>query len=260
MATNARSLDDLPLAAYSTGMEPDARLDEPAEDVQPAMAADHHAPQPPGPPFAVMHADPHALPGDPEGLAAPPREAPTGARQARGAELLRLARRNPRLAAGAGFVAVILVGLMLLSAAGQTPASLAASASPTVPPVAVVLPPTGDASLVLTGAVQGTYAFTGGASDAARAGAFTATWSDTTQNSLALDAKVDRGTRTTDAGLVLRLTVALDGVAVTFTSRAGECTIGMAVQPAAVSGSFSCKKLKSDDGKLIIGATGTYRT
>jgi hypothetical protein len=47
---------------------------------------------------------------------------------------------------------------------------------------------------------------------------------------------------------------------VSFTSDAGECTIGMAVNPTNISGTFSCRNLKSDDGKLVVGATGTYRT
>jgi hypothetical protein len=255
MATHGRSLDDLPLAAYSTGMQPDARLEEPVDEPYPVAPV-----EPAGSPAALVHADPHELSADPEGIAAPPRPVGTSTRAARQAALVGLARRNPRLAAGAGFVAVILVGLVLLSAGGQAPASLAATASPTAPSVPIVLPLTGDASLVLTGAVQGTYAFTGGARDAVKAAAFSATWTDPTQDTLALEAKVDRGTRTTDGGLVLRLTVMVNGVAVAFTSKAGECTIGMGIQPTTVSGSFTCKKLKSDDGKLTIGASGTYRT
>jgi hypothetical protein len=34
----------------------------------------------------------------------------------------------------------------------------------------------------------------------------------------------------------------------------------MAENPKNVSGSFACHKLKSDDGKLTIEASGTYRT
>jgi hypothetical protein len=257
MATPDRSLDDMPLAAYSTGVEPDPRLDEPAE-VPTAVTPDPAAVPPPGPRFVMSRAEPVELPADPQGLAAPqrieaPRTGPTAA-------VLELARRNPRIAAGAGFVAVILVGLVLLGASGQAPASLAASASPTAPAVVVILPPTGDATLVLTGGVQGTYAFGGGALDAVRTGAFSATWTNATQDTLSLDAKVDRGTRTTDAGLVLRMTVMVAGAPVTFTSKAGECTVGMGVQPTTVTGSFSCKKLKSDDGKLVVDARGTYRT
>lgn len=257
MATPDRSLDDLPLAAYSTGVEPDPRLDELAE-VTPTTAPAGTAQHAPESPFGMARADPADLQADPHGIAAPQRV--EGARRAPTAAVLDLARRNPRLAAGAGFVAVILVGLVLLGASGQAPASLAASASPTAPPVAVVLPPTGDATLVLTGAVKGTYAFGGGARDAARAVTFSATWTDATQDTLSLDAKVDRGTRTTDASLVLRMTVMVGGAPVTFTSKAGECTVGMGVQPTTVTGSFSCKKLKSEDGKLVVDARGTYRT
>jgi hypothetical protein len=32
------------------------------------------------------------------------------------------------------------------------------------------------------------------------------------------------------------------------------------VNPTSVSGTFTCKKLMSDDGKYVVGATGTYRT
>ena len=88
----------------------------------------------------------------------------------------------------------------------------------------------------------------------------TGTWTDPLQNVLTLAGPVDRGTRTTDAGLVLTWALMVDGKLVTFTSTAGECTIGMAVNPKSVSGSFSCRKLKSADGKLTVEASGTYRT
>ena len=156
---------------------------------------------------------------------------------------------------------MILVGLVLLSGGGPGPSAAGALASPTFPPIAVVAAPTGDATLVLTGPIQGTFTLAGGASDAAKAHAFTASWKDAASNTVSLDATVDRGTRTTDATLVLRLSlVAADGTVRTFTSKAGECTIGMGVLPTAVSGSFTCKSLRSDDGKVTIGASGTYRT
>jgi hypothetical protein len=56
------------------------------------------------------------------------------------------------------------------------------------------------------------------------------------------------------------LTVLVDGAPVTFTSESSECTIGMAVQSKWVNGTFVCKKLKSDDGKHVVEARGTYRT
>jgi hypothetical protein len=56
------------------------------------------------------------------------------------------------------------------------------------------------------------------------------------------------------------LTVPIDGASVTFTSNSGECTVGMAVNSKTVSGTFVCKKLKSDDGEYVVDARGTYRT
>ncbi|HXG26747.1 MAG TPA: hypothetical protein VNL94_07850, partial [Candidatus Binatia bacterium] len=76
----------------------------------------------------------------------------------------------------------------------------------------------------------------------------------------ALTGPASSGTRTTDSTFSLTWTVMVDGTPVTFTSSDGECTIGMAVQPKAVTGSFVCKKLKSADGKITIDVRGTYRT
>jgi hypothetical protein len=87
-----------------------------------------------------------------------------------------------------------------------------------------------------------------------------ATWTGTGRETLALEGAPDRGTRTTNEALVLRFTVTVKQKPVTFTSDAGECTIGMAMNPTNVSGSFTCRNLKSDDGKLVVEATGTYRT
>ena len=66
----------------------------------------------------------------------------------------------------------------------------------------------------------------------------TAAWADSLQTVLSLSGPIDRGTRTTDARLTLGITVILDGQSVTFTSVAGECTIGMANVAGKVSGSF----------------------
>jgi hypothetical protein len=52
----------------------------------------------------------------------------------------------------------------------------------------------------------------------------------------------------------------VDEKPVTFTSTDGECTLGMGIVGTRVQGTFSCKKLKSDDGEYVVGATGTYRT
>lgn len=171
-----------------------------------------------------------------------------------------LVRRNPRLAAGAAFVAMILVGLLLLGGGKPAPSAIGATASPTAPAIVPVAADPGAASLVLTGSLKATYTLTGDPGQSVANNTVAAKWADPLQSVLTLDGAVDRGTRTTDAGLVLTWGLMVDGKLVTFTSKAGECTIGMASIPGGVTGSFACHKIKSDDGKLTVGATGTYRT
>jgi hypothetical protein len=166
---------------------------------------------------------------------------------------------NPRLVAGGAFVVVIVVGLSMLLG-GKGPIAAGASASPSLPPIAVVAADPGSATLVLTGSVKATFTMTGTAAQPVAGNLVGAAWSDTLQNVLTLQGKVDRGTRTTDAGLVLAWGLMVQGKLVTFTSKAGECTIGMTSNLQVVSGSFACRKLKSEDGKLTVEASGTYRT
>lgn len=248
MPFKGRSVDDLPLAAYSTGVDPET---EPLSVREPLV-----------PPGTVAGAAHSVSMGDVGGALPVSDDEPSAARGAIGLGRARtFAKRNPRLAAGGLFVAMILVGLVLLGGGGPSQSAAGALASPTFPPIAVVTAPSGDATLALTGTMQGTWTLAGGASGAAKAHSFTASWTDAASNTVSLDATVDRGTRTTDATLVLRFSVvAADGTVRTFTSKAGECTIGMGVLPSAVSGSFTCTKLRSDDGKVTVGATGTYRT
>jgi hypothetical protein len=52
----------------------------------------------------------------------------------------------------------------------------------------------------------------------------------------------------------------IDGQSETFTSRASECTIGMAVGVKAVHGTFVCKSLRSGDGRYRIDFRGEYTT
>ena len=59
---------------------------------------------------------------------------------------------------------------------------------------------------------------------------------------------------------VLTWTMLVNGAAVTFTSRAAECTIGMAVAVKAVHGTFVCKELRSPDGKHVVDLRGSYTT
>lgn len=250
MPDKGRSFDDLPLAAYSTGVDPETEPAMMATATAPTDAPQGAPAMLAGGPFDYAVAQP--VPGDDE-AAAPPAETALGRARA-------LAGRNPRLAAGGAFVTMIVVGLLLLGGGGPSPSAAGPIASPSAPPVVPVAADPGSATLVLTGSIDGTYAFTGNAGQPVAGNAVAATWTDTLQNVITLDGPVDRGTRTTDAGLVLTWGLMLDEKLVTFTSKDGECTIGMAVNPKTVSGSFACPKLKSDDGKLTVGATGTYRT
>lgn len=178
-------------------------------------------------------------------------------------ELLRNPRehgRDPRLLlSGVITVGVVLLAVSILGGGGKPGGVSAASASPSAPPLVVVAEP-GAATLVLTGSLDATYTFTGNAGEPVAGNTVAASWSDSLQNVLTLDGPLDRGTRTTDAGLVLTWGLMVDGTLVTFTSRDGECTIGMAANPKNVSGSFACRKIKSDDGKYTVGASGSYRT
>ncbi|HYK96655.1 MAG TPA: hypothetical protein VE011_12455 [Candidatus Dormibacteraeota bacterium] len=267
MPLQGRSADDLPLAAYSTGVDPDTEPDPDlssttddasAAAVSPAAVA--HAGRPFGRPLG------DDLPADPYGQAAPPHvAAPAAAAPMPFRELLRNPRgnvRDPRLVlSGVIAFGVILLGVSLLGG-GAVQGQGTALASPTAAsgpgtPVA----PVGNASVEITGALTGTFDLTGVSGTGKPSGSSMAsTWSDPAGDALALGGPVSAGTRATDAGFVLSWTVMVKGKAVTFTSSAGECVIGMAVKPATVSGSFTCHRVKSADGKLVVGATGTYRT
>jgi hypothetical protein len=248
MPTPKKSLDDLPLAAYGgTGMEEGPETAEPdmpaasgplggVESVDAAAAA-----------IADESATRDAAPGSPPAAGLP-------------ARLVTLLRTS-RIAQGGAFVVVILVGLILLSGSTASPNATAATPTqrPTVGPT--IVPPSGDASLVLSGGVTGTFALTGLAGGQhVTSTAVDAGWGDALQTTLTIAGPADRGTRTTDERLVLTIVVPVADVPVTFTSAAGECTIGMAPVGTAVQGSFTCHKLKSADGKLTIEASGTYRT
>jgi hypothetical protein len=246
MPAPKKSLDDLPLAAYGgSGMEEEAPLDPPAGE--PTAAG----------PFDVDQAS-----AGPMSDAETPAEAdaPTTGRPSMPGRLVTLLRTS-RVAQGGLFVGVILVGLILLS--GSTASPSATAATPTIGPTAIptTAPPSGDASLVLTGAVSGTFPLTGLAGgQQVSATTVMGSWGDAAQTTLAIAGPLDRGTRTTDDHLTLSISVVINGAPVAFTSAAGECTIGMAEVGTKVQGSFTCHKLKSTDGKLTIEASGTYRT
>jgi hypothetical protein len=255
MPLKGRSPDDMPLAAYSTGVDPDTEPDL----VAPALAADDRSATASAASFG------NDLPADPFGQAAPPPDPRSASARPAFRDVLRNPRgnaRDPRLLLSA----VVAVGLVLLvvslaaGGVGKGPASALASPSAPAGP-AITAAPAGDASVEITGAVAGTFNLTGVTGTGRPSGPrLDSRWGDLVGDVLVLGGPVSAGTRTTDAGFVLSWTVMVKGKAVTFTSKAGECVIGMAVKPTTVSGSFTCHRVKSADGKLVVGATGTYRT
>ena len=275
MPDRGRSLDDLPLAAYSTGVDPEtepaaALAVDPTDDVAPGTGAAALAPQPGA---AAPGAAPLGNPfGDPPAGAAAPanavaRTVAVGSGDASAAppfaELFRNPRahvRDPRLL----LTGVIGLGVVLLAVslfAGSANVGGTALASPTPPggPV-ITAAPVGSADVHVTGALTGSFTLAG-VTGSGRAGAtMNSTWGDTAGELLALSGPVTNGTRTTDGGFVLSWTVTIDGKAVLFTSKAGECTVGMADKPSTVTGSFVCDKVKSADGKYTLGVRGTYKT
>jgi hypothetical protein len=264
MQSQGRSADDLPLAAYSTGVDPDT---EPELDPSTTMS-DHHAPIAAATPAPATRLDRPAdedLPGDPFGQAAPPHDPGTAPPPPAFREVLRNPRGNARdprlLLSGVIAIGVVLLAVSLLGGGAGTGQGTAL-ASPTAPsgPLITAAPP-GNASVAFTGAVTGTFDLTGVTGTGLPSGtSMDSSWGDPVGDALALGGPVSAGTRTTDAGLVLSWTVMIKGKSVTFTSSAGECVIGMAVKPTTVSGSFTCHRVKSSDGKLVVGARGTYRT
>jgi hypothetical protein len=258
-----RSLDDLPLAAYGgSGMELTAD-DEAKLDVAPPTEADsltvdpeHPAPAAPVAPGPFAHATGlgPALEGEPR--PARPIAPMALALATRGVTLL----RTSRVAQGAAFVAVIAVGVLMLLGGGSNPGAASAAPSPSAPVAVAPTREPGNATLVLTGEVEQEVSFTTSTGTGGPSAPLSMTWSDPAANSLGLDGPVDRGTRSTAETLVLQWTVMVDEKPVTFTSTDGECTLGMGIVGTRVQGTFSCKRLKSDDGKYVVGATGTYRT
>jgi hypothetical protein len=255
MPSQGRSADDLPLAAYSTGVDPES---EPDLDPPAATAPTSAAP--------VRRTIDDDLPTDPFGQAAPPHDdGAAAAAQPAFLDVLRNPRGNARdprlLLSGVIAVGIVLLAVSLLGGGGaKGQATALASPSAPVGPLTTAAP-LGNASVEITGAVKGTFDLAGVTGTGRPTGASLASsWGDPLGDALALGGPVSDGTRTTDAGFVLSWTVMVNGKAITFTSSSGECVIGMAVKTTTVSGSFTCHKVKSADGKLVVGATGTYRT
>lgn len=241
----------MPLAAYGgSGMEEEA-VPPPTMTTPPVPAPD--------PALAAAGAPPAASVAD---LPVPEDELVPGpspvARML--ARIVRLFRTS-RVAAGAGFAVVILVGVVLLSSGGASPGATAST--PTKGPTAAptVAPPSGNASMTLSGVATGSFTLTGQAGgQQVSHTAVALSWADAQQTTLSIAGPVDRGTRATDEQLVLTIAVLVNGQPVTFTSKAGECTIGMAEVGTNVQGSFTCHKLKGPDGKATVEASGTYHS
>jgi hypothetical protein len=208
-------------------------------------------------PAASFQAAPAFEPVSRPGVAEPGLPKVGGAKRARP----RLALRNPRVLAGG----VVVVGLGLLGFSllgGGLPGGGSAGSNPTQDPgAAVATAPPGNASVELTDAMPGIHALTGatGAGPAVDS-QLNATWTNVLGESLWITGLASQGTRTTDPNFVLSWTMLIDNLSVTFTSRNAECTVGMAVGPKAIHGTFVCKKLKSGDGKHVIDLRGTYQT
>lgn len=168
--------------------------------------------------------------------------------------------RDPRVLAG-GTVAVGLV-LLVASVLGGGGPNLGIgpnSSQSTTGGLQSAAP--GNATVELTGGGTGLFTLNGSTgSGPAVNSRVDATWSDVLGHHLELTGPASAGTRTTDPNFVLSWTMVIDGVPVTFMSRAAECTVGMAVSPRAVRGTFHCKKLTSDGGAHVIDIRGDFTT
>ena len=335
MSFHGRSLDDQPLAAYSTGVNPDEdeTLDELADPADPPArpltqqdiaAALAESTAPAAPPAAIKPRRSFRLPSvklpslgggkkaaleqaAPFQPAAQTAVAPIGpasgfpavsgpvgqqaafqavsqpisqpiskpAKQAKARAVVvgapgtpagirgrvpRVLLRDPRiLAGGAIVIGLALLGISLLGGGGPNAGAGGPGSSQDTTAVQPTAPVLGNASVELTRGAIGTYPLTGATgSGPAVNSQVNATWTDPLGQSLGLSGLASQGTRTTDPNFVLTWTMFVDGSAVTFTSRAGECTIGMAVAVKAVHGTFVCKNLKSGDHEIDL--RGSYTT
>ena len=305
MSNQGRSLDDLPLAAYSTGVvadEPDeetvaepshlsqqeaivlAMGAEPPPSTEPAPAAPRgggpglprlSVPRPSLPrpslprlprfggrtraaavaesPFSVA-APALAMPVAryPTSTPAPAPASPAIPGRARGVDLGNLGARlrNPRTAVrdprvlfgGMVAIGVVLLGISFLGgepgrrgrARCQRQPGARGRRLPTTP---------GPASIQVTGDFEAAFDLTGTAAVGKPAdGQLLATWDDGAGTSVTLTGRVGSVTRTTTSALTLAITVMRNGAPVTFTSEAGECTIGMAEKMFNVTGASSARR------------------
>jgi hypothetical protein len=170
--------------------------------------------------------------------------------------------RDPRVLAGGTIViGLALLGISLLGGGGPNAGAGGPNGSQDANAALPTAPVLGNASVELTGGGTGTFTLTGATgSGPAVNSQVNATWTDPLGESLGLSGLASQGTRTTDPNFVLTWTMLVNGSAVTFTSRAAECTIGMAVAVKSVHGTFVCKNLPSPDGKHVVDLRGSYTT
>ena len=328
MSLQGRSLDDLPLAAYSTGIDPEEveELDQGEEHgfVPPSAPGSHEhdpnlasataqVPDAPttealpagGPggrtplrrrgvrlpdvrlprlgrskadalaqaaPFQPVHQAAHQAPGfqpvsyqsvAPQLVPPAHRHVDVTPSSEPGSLLGRLPRastRDPRvLAGGTIVVGLMLLAISVLGGGGQASGGGPTGSQGTTAALATTAP--ANATVEMTGATAGMYSLTGakGAGPAVDS-QLDATWTDPLGESLGIVGLASQGVRTTDANFVLSWTMLIKNQPVTFTSRDSECTVGMAVGPRAVKGTFVCKNLRSGDGKHVVDLRGTYTT
>jgi hypothetical protein len=335
MSFKGRSPDDLPLAAYTTGVtddEPDEDIAEPSQlsqqdaialamGIEPASAAEPVAaasaggvaiPRPSMPsltlprlalprlslprlslprfavprfsrglsprreapvpavaaesPFEISPATlamsvAHAAPLAPAAVARPGRTRRLDAGDV-GATLRnpRIAARDPRVLFGGMIgIGVVLLGLSVLG--GGSPRGVVTGASPSAPPGAGVPTTPGPGTIQVAGDFEATFTLTGTVAIGKPAdGLLAATWGDGAGSSFTLTGPVASNMRTTSPGLTLAVTVMRNGAPVTFTSEAGECTIGMAEKISNVTGSFVCPEIRSNGGRFTVKLSGSYQT
>jgi hypothetical protein len=172
----------------------------------------------------------------------------------------RAAIRDPRVMFG-GMIAIgaVLLGVTMLGGGNASGGAVPGASASAAPGVGGPTTP-GPATIQVAGDFDAAFNLTGTAGFGKPAdGQLTATWDDGAGSSVALTGRVG-GTRTTTPELTLAITVMRNGSPVTFTSEAGECTIGMAEKMFNITGSFVCPDITSNGGRFTVKLTGTYST
>jgi hypothetical protein len=172
----------------------------------------------------------------------------------------RAAARDPRVLFG-GIIAIgaVLLGVSMFGGGNATGGAVPGASASAAPGGGGPTTP-GPATMQVAGDFEATLNLTGTAGSGKPAdGHLAATWDDGAGSSVVLTGRVG-GTRTTTPELTLAITIMRNGAPVTFTSEAGECTIGMAEKMFNVTGSFVCPEITSNGGRFTVKLSGTYST